>query len=194
MPDDPVANPYTKNDPLDGGHAEGMSIADCVKTSQMVTFAMAMGLLFVSGVMVFVAAGDAEFADLLAFNKDKQLLLGIGCVCTLIGVVASFVLRSLVRKQSMHSWLETNPQVDLPISVDVPIPQAHKLLEGVTASNLIGAALLEGPGVINAILMMVNQYALHLIPIAICFVCLLVKIPTINGVKNYIETAISENR
>lgn len=136
--------------------SEREKLVPVVRTMQIITVAMAKGVLLFGLVVYFAMRPDGV--------APNPLLQYIGYLLAVVTATLSFVVPRVI----------TNSQS--------PTPETYQ------TGLIIGLALLEGAAFFNVIAYMIEGQPLSLGVAAILAVMILVRLPTIGGVEDWIES------
>lgn len=188
--------------PLDPGSRSGGSgpttIQAQVRTGQIISFALIQGIILVTAVMTYLAFGSApgdaqaegEVADELAGADGGFALPLIGAAVTVAAGIAAVVLPRVMRQTAMERFRASGHSLPLPVAPEAELPPAAtQLLGSWSAATLIGQALLEGPAILNAILMMIDPHVGYLALIAVMLAGIAMLTPTVDKVQRFLEAA-----
>lgn len=192
MSHDPVQNPYTKTSGEDDyGDVQGPStIRQSATINQIISLALIGGLIAITSVVSFLVISNVENkADLWAIEQEDYLFLGLGYGIFIASACASVFMRLQTKMAAAHRFQAAHRERPTTINEDTTFPGLPSLLAGYATANIIGAALLEGPAVINAIFMMIDDNLWHLIPIGCAVVGILITLPTATKIKHFVENS-----
>jgi hypothetical protein len=160
-------------------------------TGTLITFALISGVVMISAVMTFmILSNPPEDQSLLRVDGDAMLFLGIGYVAFLGGALAAVILRSQLKGRAIEKLRASHEPLPRPLEGDSPLPQSGQSFLGEVATfTLIGQAVLEGPAIINAIFMLMENNFAHAIPIVIAILWIAAQIPTVDKIKMMMEDA-----
>jgi hypothetical protein len=171
------------------------TIAAAAKTNQLISLAMVMGVTTITGILTYLCISRADkFADLITIKNDSILFLALGFGSTLTCAVLGYILRGQTLQSAINRFVDSSPPLSQPISIDEPFPGSQDLFAAYATANLLGAALLEGSAVLNAVLMLIGDNLLHLLPIALAIGGILITLPSVAKLKHYVEDAVSQLR
>ena len=195
MSHDPVQNPYTAPSSEPGGGQspfKGLAtIDDCAKTNQIIGLALISGVTIITGIMLFMVITGADKDDDLFEIGEDLIFLVIGFGMFLVCTAMSFVVTSAMRRQFVENFRSTHGGSDTTIKDDESFQGSHQLLGGFSTSFIVGAALLEGSAVVNAIFLMLGDNLLHLIPVGLVVGLLLARLPSRARVRHFVENAVN---
>ena len=179
---DPVQNPYISPDSVDQNGPSG-SLTGFVRLGQIITFALVQGVLFTTAIMYFMMDDPAVANPVTnsppAGNGDL-VLPGIGIVAAIGACMIAFVLTKMLRRTIIAKYRATETTPQQVTSQDVSLtPAMRQLMQGSSTGTLVGQAILEGAAVMNAILMLVDNNLIHLVPIAILVIGIVIQFPTV---------------
>jgi hypothetical protein len=185
---DPVRNPYIPASDVGNDHQIGRegSLLQHVRTGQVITFAMIMGLIMMVGILLTLSIdGDKGQAD----DKNSILiLLGIGA--GFLAIITSLVLSRWQHRAALMA-LRANRAADdaIPSDSQTVTSSVARFLGSSASATLVGQAVLEGAAVINAVLMVIDGNLLHLAVVAVMIVGMALQTPTIAKRRAAIESA-----
>ena len=192
---DPVKNPYAGSSATPGGPFPSGQMSSTINaagtTGTLITLALMGGLVMISAVITYlIMSNPPEDQSLLRFDGDAMLFLGIGYVAFLSGAVAAVILRSQWKGRAIERLKASDEPLPHPLEGTSPLPRSGLSFLGAVATyTLIGQALLEGPAVINAIFMLIENNFAHAIPIVFAILGIAVQIPTADKIKMMMENA-----
>lgn len=199
MSDDPAKNPYTSGSGSFGqANSPGgaMTIAGFASIGTLISIALVTGLLLISGFMSYMVLSDPpEDAPVFQFGGDNLLFLIIGYAVFFVCAATAFVIPAMMRRQAMETYKVSNAQLPQPLEPKSTLPaEAQSLLAVNQSATLVGQALMEGPAVANAVLMLVGENLAHLAPIALAVVGIAMQVPTAGKLQNLLEEARMRHR
>ncbi|KAA5545329.1 hypothetical protein FYK55_06650 [Roseiconus nitratireducens] len=191
---DPARNPYAAGSSTPGAGGTGRTIAtirSASATGMTITFALVSGVTFITAVMIWMSSGSLQPGESwFRFDRQSVLLLGFGFLVLLGGAGAAFAIRILMTRQAMQQNPPTDQPLPQPLTDDATLPPwAQSLLGSVSASTIVGQALMEGPAIINAILLMIDDNLAHLVPIVLAVIGILLQTPTSSRYQRILEDA-----
>ncbi|MFO0941148.1 MAG: hypothetical protein U0930_10300 [Pirellulales bacterium] len=156
-------NPYeTPSSKSDFPELTGQQVSGVLRVTQIITIALSLGLLTFTGISIFsIYQQNAQ----LNWNFDTLVLMGLGLMAFM--VPASFLLPKLVANSMASAQADENPESRL-----------NKLLGQFQSQLIIGLALLEGCGFLNAVAFMQHHHPLSMLAAIFCIGLILVRIPT----------------
>lgn len=191
--EDPAKNPYAASSTQRGatnfgGGAPG-TINGAARIGTVITLALVSGVVMMSAIMSFLVLSDPpEEESLFRFDGDAMLFLGVGYVVFLGGAFVAIVMRGLMKGQAAANLRSAGEDFPQPLDGNSSLPPSGRAFVGAFATyTLIGQALLEGPAVINVILMFIENNFAHAIPIVLAIIGILLQIPTAGRIKSAIE-------
>ena len=188
MTHDPVQNPYTSPNTVP---TDPLSIRSSSETNMLISLALVIGIVIISGIMLFLVVSKANnFSELLAVDPDDYLFLAIGFGLCWAGAVLSFVIRLFYKQRAARQFLAEHNDVRMPSDTE-SVPGS--LLGMYATVNIAGGALLEGPAVVNAIFILICDNLWHLIPVVVAIVGILVTLPTASRTRQFVEEAIGRS-
>jgi|GEM_PF-5799640 len=201
----------------DFGHETGMTIRSAVRTGQIITFALAKGVIFFAAIAIFLSLGnngwpdatarpdaaaqpDAAVApgdviggkDLSGVNANAStdaLLPWIGVAAFAVAVIAGVVAPAVMRSRAVHNFQQTGQR--LPISIDAETPltdETGQLVSRLMAATLVGQAIFEGAGVINLVLLIMTNQIFLLVPAVVAVFAIVIQCPTKSTVLDRLES------
>lgn len=178
----PIENPYLSPEPQDddfGNLGDGESIRVQARAGMFITFGLAQGLIATAALMLFVLGIDGE-------PDEDPLFLYIGGGAAILMISTAILLPLLLRAKAVHDYRSSNEKMQPPIDIDrTPNRAASRLLGVYRGSTITSQACLEGAGIVNLVLMMLdNQMMIHLAIVGICLMGIIVQLPTAQRMKN----------
>ncbi|WP_182868084.1 hypothetical protein [Stieleria mannarensis] len=192
---DPAKNPYVASSVTPGGsfpQGHGAATIDAAaKTGTIISMALISGVMMISGVLAYlVFANPPEDQSLLRFDGDALLFLAIGYGMFVASAGAAIVLRGIMKQQAAAQLKASGVDLPQPLKADSPLPQpAQAFLGSVATYTLIGQALVEGPAVVNAVFMFIDNNLAHLIPIVLAVIGIALQTPTAGKIMAALEDA-----
>ncbi|QEF96882.1 hypothetical protein Mal15_09120 [Stieleria maiorica] len=181
---DPAKNPYVASSATPGGTfpqgQRATTIDAAAKTGTIISLALISGVMMISGILAYlVFANPPEDQSLLRFDGDAMLFLIIGYGVFVASSGAAIVLRGIMKAQAAAQLKSSDVDLPQPLKADSPLPpQAQSFLGAVATYTLIGQALVEGPAIINAVFLFIDNNLAHLVPIVLAVIGILLQIPT----------------
>ncbi len=189
--------------PQGSAHNSGpYTVATAVRVGQIITFALAQGVLLVAAVMTYLAlSNDAGqqaqgepqpepvIADGGLLGSPDLLMLLIGLSIAAICCFAAVLIPSLIRQRAIDRFHASNESLPMPLQAhdDLP-PAARDLVQSRMTATLTSQALLEGAGMINAIFLLISPHLLYLVPIVIAVFGIVVQVPTVAKLLDWLDT------
>ncbi len=190
----PAHNPYTS--PKHGGpinlfKGQGpVTINAAATTGTIISFSLISGVFTIAGVLLFLMPQRDTERPLLQMDFESMTFLAVGGFVFVGSTVATFLVRSAMKRQSSQMLRDANESLPQPLKSDSPLPEsAQRFLGAVATYTLIGQALMEGPAIVNLVLMFLDENYLHLIPVALGVIGIVLQIPTAGRLQSAIETA-----
>jgi len=194
MTQDPAKNPYTAN-AADGGSgfAAGgtTTINGFATTGMIISLGLVGGVVAVSAVMTFLMLSDPpEDQPVFRFAGESTIFVIVGYAVFIGGAAAAVVLRRVMKQQAVAEFKSSNAELPQPLQPHSPLPgSAVKLLGAAQVYTIVGGALLEGPAVLNAILMFIDHNFAHAIPVFLAVIGILIQVPTAGRYQQLLEDA-----
>ena len=149
-----------------------------VRGMQIVTFALVLSSVLVTGIMFFLNKGQ--------INGQPSVVSVIGFAMA----AANFVAHAIVPKVVMTKQLESVSKADLQgMSLE---DQQMTVLTSMRSGHIIGSAILEGAVFFNAIAYMVEKWGGSLAIIGVLIVLIILRIPTGYGMQNQVTERLRE--
>ncbi|MDM4016706.1 hypothetical protein [Roseiconus lacunae] len=189
MNDSPT-NPYLSDQSAPGVGGQE-SIEATAKIGMIITFSLATGILFITGILTYMTLRHLpDDAALVRLGGDDLLFLVVGFGIMLAALPAALVVPRLMRKQAFNHTRISELNLPRPIRPETELPaETRPVLGAIMGSVLVGQAICEGSAITNAILMMINENFAHLVPVVIGFIGVIVQIPTTGKIVRMIEDA-----
>lgn len=190
---DPAKNPYVASSSAPGqgfsGGQRPSTINAAATTGTVISLALIGGVFMITAILTFMIMSDPpEDESLIRFDGDAILFLGIGYGVFLASAVAAVVLRGITKGQAVANLKASDEEMPQPLDGNSTLPPSGQAFLGAVATyTLIGQALMEGPAVVNAILMFVENNFAHVIPIILGAIGIALQIPTAGKLKTLIE-------
>ncbi len=147
------------------------NLSQLVKVAQFIPFALVTGLGMFSAI-AFLGADEFDW------QPGMMTLIGLGCMLAAIPV--SWIVPTTIISAQIRTELSSGNSA-------VPDPALYEKLGGFFVTRLIiGCALLEGAGFLNAIAFQMEKNPLSLAAVAVCIALILVKFPTTRQVQKWI--------
>nr|WP_143547945.1 hypothetical protein [Rhodopirellula sp. SM50] len=192
---DPAQNPYASSSKTPGGlFPQGRSagtINAAARIGTVISLALISGVVMITVILAYlVFSNPPEDQGLLRFDGDAMLFLIIGYGVFVGAAGAAIVLRGIMKNQAAAQLKASAEELPRPLEGDSPLPPSAQAFLGTVATyTLIGQALVEGPAVINAVLMFIDNNLAHLIPIVLAVIGIAMQIPTSGKIKASMEDA-----
>ena len=188
---DPAQNPYTAGQSDTGEVHAAQAIKGGIRTGQIITFALVQGVVVITAIMAYLVVSGAEDGQALFQTTGESLTnLIIGAVLAVVAIGVCLAIRMVMRNQSMSRFQPLKKPFRLQDSKNSNVPGTiSNLIGAYHTRNLVGQAVLEGATVINAMLIMLSDNLMHLVPIAVLLVGIVLQVPTLGKVKQWIEDA-----
>lgn len=182
------------------GHAS-ITIRSQVRTGQIISFALVQGVILTTAVLTYLAfgtgAGQAEGHAAGGAVSEGELGGEGGFLLPLIGLavavgcgVAAAVVPKILRGSAVERFRASGGSLPLPTPPEAELPPAAaRLLGSWTAATLVAQALLEGPAIFNAVLMVIQPHYGYLVLIAVMLAGIAMQTPTVEKVQRFLETA-----
>lgn len=181
---DPAKNPYTASADAAGAAftsgAKLNTVGATVTMGWVITAALLGGVVLMTALMIYLAFSDPpEEGGWFRFGGDSMLLLIVGYVVFFGGVVGAIAARLFIQQQGIARFQARQRELPEPLDGDTPLPaEAQHFVGSLMAATLVGQALLEGPAIANAILMMLESNLAHLVPIGLAAIGIVLQVPT----------------
>jgi hypothetical protein len=208
MPDHPVSpNPFSApQSELSQSQADltnaPANLTGFVRTGQMIAGSMAFGLTIIAGIFVFLLLSrDQPRGD----NDPVYLLIGGGAfgMSLIATLLVPSVLRAKARDRLRAVATGTEINNEFGAAPQQPpsnllnweqqttlSPPLRKFLADQQTANLIGHALLEGAGVMNAVFFLLSENWMSLAFVALAILGILMQMPTANKLRSRIRIAL----
>ena len=188
---DSPKNPYATTDVTGSGANGYLTINQTSKVGMMITGGLIMGLLVTTVILSAMAIKEIPQGEsLVRFDGDSMLFVMIGFAVMLGGAIAAFVLPRILNQNAADQLRSSSVEIPSPLRADGNLPSAGQQFLGARmSSTIIGQALLEGPAMVNAVFLLLDQDFAHLIPVVIAIVGILIQIPTPGKLINAFEDA-----
>ena len=189
---DPVRNPFVA--PSETGnrsdHAISGSLGSAVRTGQIITFALAQGLVVMAAILGFLGADGAPQGGQQA-AADGLVLPGVGLLVTIGSCFAAALIPGIVRRAAIAKVQARGEKIELPVNSDATMTRPIQHLAGSSqTATLIGQAALEGAATVNLIFMLLSgNFLLHLALAGVGLVGIVLLTPTIGKLQRLIEDA-----
>lgn len=189
---DPARNPYASGSGTGVDSNNGAAqFRGAVQTGKLITFGLLMGLLTTTSILtvLWITSGPHE-KPVFRFDEDSMIFIVIGFGKLIICSIGWVVMRLLFNRKIAEILKSSSEPFPVPIRDDTLLPpQTQTAIQAMVTSNLIGQALMEGPAMLNAILMFIEHNAIFAIPVVIGFVGVLLQLPTVSKYKSRLENA-----
>ncbi|QDV46481.1 hypothetical protein Enr13x_63900 [Stieleria neptunia] len=192
---DPAQNPYASSSATPGGlFPQGRSagtIDAAARTGTIISLALISGVVMITVILTYlVFANPPEDQPLMRFDGDAMLFLIIGYGVFVASAGAAIVLRGIMKNQAETRLKASADELPRPLEGGSPLPPSGRAFVGAVATyTLIGQALVEGPAIINAIFMFIDNNLAHLVPIVLAVLGIALQIPTSGKIKASMEDA-----
>lgn len=192
---DPAENPYAANAQTPGGRfSQGQSPSTIDATARvggLISFALIGGVVTITTILSFlILSNPPEDQSLFRFDGDAMIFLAVGYLVFFGSTIAAVVLRGIMKGQAVAKLKSSDEDLPKPLRGDSPLPRSGiAFLGAVSTYTLIGQALMEGPAVVNAILMFIDNNFAHAIPIVLGLIGIAIQIPTAGKIKASMEDA-----
>lgn len=192
---DPAQNPYAASSETPGGlFPQGRSagtINTAARTGTVISLALISGVMMITAILAYlVTSNPPKDQGLVRFDGDAMLFLIIGYGIFVGAAGAAIVLRGVMKNQAAAQLKAAAEELPRPLEGDSPLPPSGRAFLGMVATyTLIGQALVEGPAIINAIFMFIDNNLAHLIPIVLAVIGIALQIPTAGKIKALMEDA-----
>ncbi len=173
-----------------------------VRTGQMIASSLVFGLTIIASVFVYlILSRDQPRGD----DEPVYLLIGGGAlgmslistlfVPRILRAKARDQLRAVASGADIHAEFGAAPQqppsnlLNWEQQTTLP-PPLRKFMADQQTAGLIGHALLEGAGMINAIFFLISENWILLVFVAVAILGILLQMPTVNKLRSRIRTAL----
>lgn len=186
MPDsDSPYTPPEHSTVLDGLGRNTASLLNATRTSQLIRFALATGVIIITVILMFLRESNED-------PEAATLFFLIGTLIALGTTAASVVVpRFAIPRPTLPPRA---PELSVALaSVDPkePLPnEVAPLIQQFITLKLVTAALWEGSAVVNLILWFIGGSSLHLIWVALCIVLMAGTFPTLNGLRKHLTESL----
>lgn len=193
MTNDPARNPYA-GEATEGG---GFNAAGANTINGFATIGMVIMLALIGGVVgitvimtVLLLSAPTEDQPLFRFGGDDLIFLVVGYGAFIGGAIAAVAVRGGMRGQAVAQFRSSDVELPQPLEAESPLPgPAVSLLGSAQVATIISGALLEGPAVLNAILMFLGENFAHGVPIVLAAVGLAMWVPTPGRLRQFLQDA-----
>ena len=172
--------------------ALGSSLTAHARTGQIITFALAMGLLMMSAVLSYVTLGadNTPPVGMLPGAGGDVIIPVIGVLLTIGGCLAAAIIPPMMRRSAAAKIRGYGVPLDQPTGADGAItPQVRELLDKSQAATLVGQAQLEGSATICLVLMLLDGRLLYLGFVLVCLIGIVLLAPTTGKLQETVENA-----
>jgi hypothetical protein len=197
----PARNPYTSPTSTDSptasgfsGGAAGPTIQATSLTGLVITFALVSGLVIVTVILSSLTLSNfPEDESMVRFGGDSMLFVVIGFGISIASFVAAFVLRSSLKRQAVMQLQASGDDLPQPLELTTPLPgSAQRFLGAVSSFTIVGQALCEGPAILNAIFIMLEDNFVFLIPVVFGIAGIALQTPLPGRLKAMLEAATGD--
>lgn len=186
----PAQNPYTSSLPADqpggqpGAQLSRGEIDQLIRVNQIITFALANGIVVITAVMGYLtwSNNDGEFK--FAFSGDDFLFPLIGFVMVGATIPFGLIVKRVIFQQAREQAARLQPSSS---AGDDELVVSTEVMGRIASGTIIGQAAAEGGAVLNAVLMMIGDNFIHLIPIGVAFLAVIVQVPTYGRLCNWLR-------
>ncbi len=191
---DPVQNPFmTPGAPDDTQRGGSDSLIGSARTGQIITFAMAQGLLVMTAILTYMnlqGGTNTQPVGMWPGPGGDILLPAVGVLMAVGAWVAATIVPARMRRNAASRLKAKGETVDLPVHADVTItPAVGEFLGASQSATIVGQALLEGAATVNLILMLLDGRLFYLALVAICLIGIVLLTPTAGKLQVHIENA-----
>lgn len=183
-------------------HDGPSTVAAAARVGQIITFALAQGVLLVAAVMIYISLGSGTgrqaqdqpapepvIQDSGLLGSPDLLLLVLGFAVIAISGLAAVWVPSLICLRAVERFQAAGEPLPTPLQAHGELsPAARRLVQRRMSATLASQALLEGAGMINAILLVASPHLLYLVPIAIAVFGIVVQVPTAAKLLDWLES------
>lgn len=150
-----------------------VTIKSVVRTGQIITFALAKGLVLIAIAAIVLSGNQDGAANVPGDRIDQkgvmadsgEILPIIGFAVFVLAAVAGIVVPGFIRASAIHDFQQSGQRLPATIEVDAPLTQeAGQLMNRLMVSTLIGQAIFEGAGTLNLVLLMLTNQWYLLVP------------------------------
>lgn len=149
-----------------------------VRGMQIVTFALAFGSAFVTGIMLFINKGD--------INGQPEFLSIIGFAMAAAHFVAHAIVPKFVTAKQLDSVSKTELKA---MSVE---DQQMTIVTSTRTGHIIGSAILEGAVFLNAIAYLLEKWVGSVAIAGVFIVLIILRTPTVFGTQNKVNDRLRE--
>ena len=182
---DPARNPYTTTSSKRRRQHREITIHGVVRTGQVVTFALIVGIVFISVTLLVLTLSENRQAD------PSIMLPAIGATVGVVTWIVALVLPEMLRSQAGSKLAARVDPLDRQAANDETLePSLREFATTQNSATLIGQAVLEGGAVTNLILMFMDGWlVLHLSFAAAATIGIASMTPTTTKLRHAIERA-----
>ena len=192
---DPARNPYTKpssalqRGPISNGLGQNTINATAI-TGGIISFALICGVLMMSTCLVFFMSGLEEGQEPIRFDGDALIFVVVGYAVFIASAVAAVFIRSLMKRQAIAEFKAADEELPQPLEGDSTLPpSAQRFLGTVSTYTLIGQAMMEGPAVINLVLLFIESNYAHVVPVVLGIIGIALQVQTVGRLQSLIRDA-----
>lgn len=172
-----MSNPYSPPDQQEPA-GQAASLARQARGLQIITFAMAMGVLVFMGMCLVMNEG--------VLGEKPELLSWIGIGFAAITFVTHLVLPGIVANATLKKLSGDNVRsADEAMKFDLVVP-AFRL------RHIVTCALLEGGAMLNLVAYLVTDYAGNLMAASVQLTMMLIRFPTATRLQFWAQDRIRE--
>jgi hypothetical protein len=173
-----------------------VTIKSVVRTGQIITFALAKGLVLIAIAAILLSGKQGEPANGPGDRGDQQGVMAdsgailpiVGFAAFVLAAVAGFVVPGFIRASAIHDFQQSGQRLPSTIDVDAPLTQeAGQLMSRLMVSTLIGQAIFEGAGMLNLVLLMLTNQWYLLIPAIFAVFAIVAQCPSQANVLDRLE-------
>lgn len=172
-----MSEQHSQNDLATGGQPSA-AFVQAVRGMQFITFALAFGSAFVTGIMLFINKGN--------INGQPELVSIIGFAMA----AAHFIAHAIVPKFVMAKQLESISKTELQaMSAE---DQKMTIVTSMRTGHIVGSAILEGAVFLNAIAYLLEEWVGSVAIAGVFVVLIILRTPTVFGTQNKVSDRLRE--
>lgn len=172
-----MASPYSTPENQDLGEYSHQVQSD-VRSLQMITGAMAMGIVTLTGVMLTLNDGE------LVMKPETLSIVGI--IMAAMFVMNSLVIPNLIVSSQLKKIDSSQVRTAAPQEKYAMVSPAYRI------RHIIGCALLEGAAFFNLVVYMLTSFAGNLGAASLLLVVMLLRFPTASRINSWTQERLRE--
>lgn len=183
----PAQNPYTSSLPADpsGSPLNRGEIDQLIRVNQIITFALANGIVVITAVMGYLSWSNNEGAFKFSLSSEDMLFPLIGFVMVAATLPVGFIVKRVIFQQAKEQAARLQDASSTAGEEELVVN--NEVMGRIATGTIISQAAAEGGAVANAILMMLGDNFIHLIPIAIALLAVIIQVPTYHRVCSWLR-------